>query len=1019
MRTLICLICLYPILASGAAVAQDQPLGYLMLYNAGPAARQGVALGSVADLGFALPETGVVVRDGDQELPVQISGDTLGVYVTLQGYEHKRVAVYAGKSAATVPVPLRHSEDQVAWMTLGTNYNLRLGKEKRGVTGLQLGGDAFDGAPEWDVWIFPPTADDRKDLWTLEPPRKVGDAADFLCEPLAGGPLFSRYRLSWSCEQAKVVETVTLCSGDSFAQFDVQTEIVKPVCQVVFKYQLPYRFDQANTVFYPLGERVVGYYEGYKSYYDGRYDPLPGWTLGWSPKANGLGFAVPDRGLFTRLAYAVRAPEDAGYFRHQSSGGKTGPGFFLCAQSENLSEVPPGTVLRGTVYCFTQQDPAQAEETVALLKSPLRLRRAEAVDLEGVVGLPAALPLEGETKVSVHVHNWGTQPAQAALRVEPERKQETGVGTPPTNAAMPAGAGQDSFFSFTPRARGPHEVVIGFGQALSRLRVEAEPPVTIEKVWPNKVLYANNEGARCEVTLRNRQDRVAKVDLVTTLRSDLDQSEALDKRTVTLQPREQQTVSIAWNTGKREYGHEIEVAVIQDGKTLDSGREYVGIASDWLKIMQDGSSRLYYQNVIRVHNIQAADGSLDIPEGDFAIWGTDPKYYSNGTVLRQHLKELKEQGIKPCFYIYAAATPWGAVDYGRDPTRILYAHDGHPAIDYGHVPNIYAQGFRDWLVDQMDKAIDHLGWEACFLDVSQGPPQNARERVDWQGRPAGQEMGPDPDSVGAAWFTDVRGRVMAKHPGFTNMHNPEVFKSEFQFPKSFVAAGNMAMVEIGGGGGAITYKEMKYGRWESLVEVFNSVRATKRRYGVEQVRSYPLTVAAMGGDTCNKTMQAISFASGFHTANVAYPPGSIYGDALRNYLQFATRYSALLYHEKLKWIPPEEVQASVEAPPNVLWKWYVFQRDLGPEVDTLVHLVQLPPDPYIYRRPGKQAKLTGLPVTVPLPAGTTLREVWLLSPDRATRAEKLSANAEGGKAVFTVPDLEVYDLVVVRCRRGG
>jgi hypothetical protein len=227
----------------------------------------------------------------------------------------------------------------------------------------------------------------------------------------------------------------------------------------------------------------------------------------------------------------------------------------------------------------------------------------------------------------------------------------------------------------------------------------------------------------------------------------------------------------------------------------------------------------------------------------------------------------------------------------------------------------------------------------------------------------------------------------------------------------------MSMIEIGGGGGAITEKTMKYARWESLIDVFNSIRVTKHRYGVEAVRSYPLTVAAMGGDTCCKTMQALSFASGFNTANVAYPPGSIYGDALRNYLQFATRYSALLYHEKIKWVVAEEVQATIEAPAQVRWKQYVFSRDLGAEVDSLMHLVQLPPDPLIYRRPGKQARLTALPATVPVPPGTTLRDVWLLSPDRAPRAERLPAKVQGGKVVFTIPDLETYDLVVVRFAR--
>ena len=76
------------VLLVGAAFAQEQPLGYVMLYNAGPTAREGVALGAAVDLGFAVPATGVVVRDGEKELPAQVSGDTLGVWVALRGYEH-------------------------------------------------------------------------------------------------------------------------------------------------------------------------------------------------------------------------------------------------------------------------------------------------------------------------------------------------------------------------------------------------------------------------------------------------------------------------------------------------------------------------------------------------------------------------------------------------------------------------------------------------------------------------------------------------------------------------------------------------------------------------------------------------------------------------------------------------------------------------------------------------------------------------------------------------------------------
>ncbi|MCG2658789.1 MAG: hypothetical protein L6437_00895, partial [Kiritimatiellae bacterium] len=364
-------------------------------------------------------------------------------------------------------------------------------------------------------------------------------------------------------------------------------------------------------------------------------------------------------------------------------------------------------------------------------------------------------------------------------------------------------------------------------------------------------------------------------------------------------------------------------------------------------------------------------------------------------------------------------TPWASMDFARDPSKVLYKADGQPNIDHDISANIYMPGFRDWISDQVIRSITELGWDSVFLDCSQVPPWYAG-LYDWQGRPAGESLGKDPDSVGTAFYTDFCSRISAKYPQFVFMHNPEVFKAEFQYPKSFVAAGRMAMLEIGGGGGQICNKSSIYGQWDSLLNAFATIRATKRRYNVEQVRSDTLMLQNFGGEITTKTLTAICFANGFNTEIPGMPPGSIYADDLRQYMQFgAARYSALIYHDKIRWISPADVRITVDAPPSVRWKDYVFQRDLGDETDLIIHLFQLPPGKYVFRQPERQPILSNLKMTIPALEGMTFKDVWLLSPDRPARAETMKASVKRGAIQITIPDLWIYDVVVARYTKGG
>jgi hypothetical protein len=556
-----------------------------------------------------------------------------------------------------------------------------------------------------------------------------------------------------------------------------------------------------------------------------------------------------------------------------------------------------------------------------------------------------------------------------------------------------------------------------------------QPAVSLESIVPDKVLYGNHEAAVCRVAVRNWENRPARVTLKFRLLSDLDREEELGEAQLDLDANQRLEHVLNWNTGARQDGHELRCLLLKDGRELARASEYFNIADDWVHLMQWGGCEAYlysrwqyvntdwYQGAVdEFGNINGGLDTYNVRRGE---GGRPVPYQLNGVGIRETLRRGRAEGKKQMVYYYVGGTQMQRPDFDRNPELIMYQRDGQPTDCFGPVPNFYLSAWRDWWVEMMNAGIAEMGWDACFFDCSQEFPEFSYKYFDLQGRPAGAGMGATPDAAGAAFLKEITSRIRAKHPKFTFSHNPEVFKSEFQYPLSFTAGGASAMLELGGGGSLTTDKGSKYGRWSSLAENFSTLRQTKRRYGVENVFSYVLAQYAGGGEITAKTMDALLFANGFGGGTVLAPSGSVHAEPHRQYMQFgAARYSALVYGKDRAWIQPGEAPVAFNAPERVLWKDYVYRRDTANETDVIVHLVQLPPDELVWRQPGRQAKLENLPMSVRLPAGTTFKEVRLLSPDRALREETLRAEVKDGVVSFTIPDLWIYNMIVLRATKG-
>src|SRR5689334_6377025 len=87
--------------------------------------------------------------------------------------------------------------------------------------------------------------------------------------------------------------------------------------------------------------------------------------------------------------------------------------------------------------------------------------------------------------------------------------------------------------------------------------------VTIEKVWPDMQAYYPDQQANLRVDLTC--DTNQTVTLVFDLVSLLDTKEEIARQNVQLAPHQTNSVSIAWNTGKHDYGHAAVVSVLDEG----------------------------------------------------------------------------------------------------------------------------------------------------------------------------------------------------------------------------------------------------------------------------------------------------------------------------------------------------------------------------------------------------------------------------------------------------------------------
>ena len=116
--------------------------------------------------------------------------------------------------------------------------------------------------------------------------------------------------------------------------------------------------------------------------------------------------------------------------------------------------------------------------------------------------------------------------------------------------------------------------------------------VVIAQIRPDKMIYPPNAPAVLKIELNNTAGVAASVTVVFALLSELDHQEEIARQAVTLGPKESTSMSLAWNTGRRDYGHGALVSVLDTNGTtvLDSKEEPFSITDNVWKVALDNQA---------------------------------------------------------------------------------------------------------------------------------------------------------------------------------------------------------------------------------------------------------------------------------------------------------------------------------------------------------------------------------------------------------------------------------------------
>ncbi|MHB9133739.1 MAG: hypothetical protein ACYDBB_21965 [Armatimonadota bacterium] len=588
----------------------------------------------------------------------------------------------------------------------------------------------------------------------------------------------------------------------------------------------------------------------------------------------------------------------------------------------------------------------------------------------------------------------------------------------------------------------------------------------IAKVWPEKICYRPGENANGAVTVCNGTATPAAVTLTVSLVSGLDNVNVIASQKLTLAAGATQVVPVRWHVGgSEEFGRELRAELIAaDGTLIERKGEYFTIGWNNYRV---GQCRLVQP---WTWDQGAQTFPVITPEDRWKVWlpgirdayATTTEYFFWSPDDFGNLTPTKDQWFSgQATYLISQADVHAVIDAahaqgiaavtygkkwmsvsgmqaGRDGLELVREHPEWCEWDaQGHPKWWFDRTKYEWTIDQWRDYIQQNGKQGiggvavnCVGEdtVRYGCEEIVRsaKKFGWDGVRFDDHFTADSVFDGGLGFdgdTTERGQDYEKITVRNNRLTREIpWKYDRHFLVGFNYGGTYtdwgvrqpdAFVETCRDGQFVMIEHSVW--WDS--RTWDSVGSllAQENHRVQTLGGVPGMVSMQNNDPqIARWEAAMNYASQGHYYNVRNNPEVV------RYTRFMLRYGEVLYDPQTHFT--EDVDAWVRVTPatGVLYRDYFHRRALSKDRQQLVlSLINHPGAGKV-----KESKLPVPPqkdvtVTVTVPAGWKVANVWRLDPDDLITpcVPQPTTIRENGPMVISIPELQVWNVLVIELVR--
>jgi len=609
--------------------------------------------------------------------------------------------------------------------------------------------------------------------------------------------------------------------------------------------------------------------------------------------------------------------------------------------------------------------------------------------------------------------------------------------------AVPAG---ELYLPLTYRVNEARELttVRIYGLSLTRL----DGGLALTKVRPRKLLYEPGEAGVVDVTVQSFAEEEMSGTLQLTLIQELDRADPQAGVPITVAAGEAVEVALPFGGRTLEYGCEARVRLTQGEEVLDEVSDVFGVSDNVFDVGLGSPSlgisgqsgyataetiasdvercRQSYANWWEKMFWPPDDWGDMTPETEEWISGQSARW-ENASRIREFVAALKPHGIKAITYgKHVAGGPAGWERVRQHPEWFYALPQGTPAgngldaWDLAHWNDIALHtdpvGRAQFTLDWWYAAPDHrqpevLAWGLSELIAS-------AQDFGWDGVRFDGHWTAGNDALSAANMQLLKQTMWAQDPDFLFGFN---WGCSFGYQIWSAGTGPMPPLEheyresVAGGGMHMQegIRNWAYGSASGETYDLWSEYATSEEAAARDVR-------ALGGSyhfiydswRLNPIDRLYKFAIGSMCG--AHP---VYGDqtlapGCPSWGRFLTRWSSLVWDREMQPVSEGEVEVTAGTP--LLWQNWAKQRVVDESSrQVIVHLLTPPPDDLIAVVDDPlPAPVSEVVVRVQVPGGQTVTKAMLLNPRQGEQATPLVITVGGGVAEVTVPQVEVWSIVV-------